>query len=71
MANNISDTHIANGRPRLLNIKKASLYSGIPIWGIRNLIWNEQLPFLKIGKKFYLDVNDIDKWICENKQCPG
>ena len=71
MAKNMSDTHRITDSPRLLNIKKASLYSGIPIWGIRNLIWNEQLPHITIGKKFYIDVNDIEVWINNNKVCPG
>jgi len=56
--------------PRLLSIKKASIYSGIPIWGIRNLIWNEQIPFIRIGKKLYLDVEDIENWIKHNKVIP-
>ncbi len=53
--------------PRLLNIKKASLYSGIPIWGIRQLIGNEQIKFIKLGNKFYLDVQDIEEWINASK----
>lgn len=54
--------------PRLLNIKKASLYTGLPVWAIRNLVWNQKIPFIKIGTKYYLDVNDIESWIKKNKQ---
>lgn len=54
--------------PRLLTIKKASIYTGIPIWGIRELIWGEQIPYIKLGNKFYLDRDDIETWIRENKQ---
>ena len=63
-------THIKDDAPRLLSIKKASVYSGIPIWGIRSLIWNEQIPFIRIGKKLYLDVEDIENWIKHNKVIP-
>ena len=63
-------TNTTGNIPKLLNIKKASVYSGIPIWGIRQLIWNEQIPYLKITTKYYLVVEDIDSWINKNKTIP-
>lgn len=57
----------ASPTPRLLNIKKASLYSGLPIWAIRQLIWGDKLPYIKLGTKYYLDITDIENWINANK----
>ena len=61
------DKDIIGQPPRLLNIKKASLYSGLPIWAIRQLIWNEKIPYIKMGVKYYLDITDIEGWIRLNK----
>lgn len=54
-------------QPKLLNIKKASIYSGIPVWGIRQLIWNEQIPYIRLGVKYYIARDDLDSWIENNK----
>lgn len=61
--------NVTNDRqwPKLLNIKRASLYSGLPIWTIRQIISNAKIEFLKIGHTFYLEKMDIDKYIQEHK----
>ena len=62
------NTNMKDTISRLLTIKKAAIYSGIPIWGLRGLIGIEAIPFIKLGNKFYLDVQDIEDWIQSNKR---
>lgn len=53
--------------PKLLSIKKASIYSGLTIWTIRQLIWAGKIPVVCVGRTYYIATEDIDKWIIENK----
>lgn len=53
--------------PRLLNVKKASLYSGLPIWAIRQLIWGGKIPTVRTGRTYYISVEDMERWINDNK----
>lgn len=50
-------------RKRLFTIKEAAVYLGRPVWGVRELIWAGKLPYIQDGRKYYLDVNDLDKYI--------
>jgi excisionase family DNA binding protein len=52
---------------RLYRLKEASVYLGRPCSSIRNLIHNGQLPVVKEGRTFYLDVGDLDKFIERHK----
>jgi len=64
-----TDTRISNpfhGR-RLLDIKNASTYLGIGIFGVRTLIWRGELPIVRWGRKILIDVNDLDKFIEKSK----
>ena len=51
---------------RLLNIKEASEYLGIPKGSLYKLVWQRRIPFVKIGKALRFDKEKIDKWIEEN-----
>lgn len=57
--------------PKLLSIKETALYLGIPIWRVRQLIWNNKIPFIQTGnggwKKYYIAIEDLDNWIARNK----
>jgi hypothetical protein len=54
---------------RLFTLKEASEYLGRSIWGVRDLIWSQVIPVVKQGgcRKMYLDVNDLDAFIENNK----
>jgi len=52
---------------RLFRLKEASVYMGRPASSLRTLIHNGQLPVVKEGKVFYLDVRDLDKFIDGHK----
>ncbi len=51
---------------RLLNIKEASEYLGIPKGSLYKLVWQRRIPFVKIGKALRFDKEKIDKWIEKN-----
>lgn len=53
---------------RLYDLKEAAIYLGRPIFSIRTLIWKGALPYVKEGRRQYLDVYDMDKYIERNKE---
>lgn len=54
-------------RPRVLSVKNAAIYLDRSVPAIRELIWKGDLPFIKVGRRIHLDINDLDKWIEEHK----
>ena len=53
---------------RLFDLREASVYLGRPVFSVRGLIWNGALPYVKDGRKQYLDVYDMDRYIEQNKE---
>jgi hypothetical protein len=53
---------------RLFDLKKAAVYLGRPVFSVRTLIWDGALPRIKDGRKYYLDVYDMDEYIEKNKE---
>lgn len=51
---------------RLYDLKEAAIYLARPIYSVRCLIWNGSLRYVKNGRRFYLDVYDMDAWIERN-----
>ena len=56
-------------RPRLLPLKVAAEYLGLTVWALRERIWAGQIPVVRFpgGRKQYLDVQDLEKFIDNNK----
>ena len=56
-------------KPRLLPLKEAAEHIGLTPWAMRERIWSEDIPFVRFpgGRKMYVDTDDIDKFIQENK----
>jgi len=52
---------------RLYDLKEAATYLGRPIFSVRTLIWSGKLPYVKEGRRQYIDVVDMDKYIECNK----
>ena len=53
---------------RLYDLKEASVYLGRPIFSVRTLIWKGALPYVKNGRRLYLDVHDMDSFIERHKE---
>jgi excisionase family DNA binding protein len=62
------DEKIKEVLPRLLTVKGASAFSGLPIWTIRQLLWAGKIPFVRIGPKYFLDPGDLTAWIEKSKR---
>ena len=54
--------------PRLISIKEAAIYLSTTVPFIRTLIYRRELPFLKAGKKYVIDLADLDKWVDRHKR---
>ena len=56
--------------PRLLPLKAAADWLGLTVWAMRERIWQGQIPFIRFdgGRKIYLDVKDLEKFIERHKQ---
>lgn len=52
---------------RLLSIKNSAEYMGRGIYGIRELIWSGQIPIVRDGRKIFLDILDLDRYIASKK----
>jgi len=53
---------------RLLTLPEAARYLGCALWSIRELIWNGQLPYTRFGRRFQVDVEDLDELVEREKR---
>ena len=53
---------------RWLTVKEAAAYLSIPIYTVRNAVWSGNLPYLRAGKRYVFDSQDLDKWAEMRKQ---
>ncbi len=56
--------------PRLLPLKQAAEYMGLTVWAMRERIWAGQIPVVQFpgGRKQYIDIQDLDNFIKQNKR---
>ncbi len=48
---------------RWLRIQEAADYAGVTIFFMRELIRNREIRPMKIGKRFIIDLRDVDRYI--------
>lgn len=53
--------------PMLLNVKEAAVYIGRSEQAVQHLIFQKDLPVVRIGRRVHLDRRDLDAWIEKNK----
>ena len=53
---------------RLLSISEIVQEYGVTKWFWRTQIWNGDLPFVQVGRKYLVDRADIDSFIDKNKK---
>jgi len=51
----------------LYSIQEAAVYPGRSTWPVREMIWAGKIPYIKDGKRIFLDIRDLDEWIERNK----
>ena len=54
-------------RPRLLSVEQAAVYLGRTDKAVRHLIVSGAFPAVRTDGRVMLDVQDLDKWISQNK----
>ena len=56
--------------PRLLPLKDAAQWLGLTVWAMRERIWAGQIPVVQFpgGRKQFIDTQDIEKFIQDNKR---
>jgi hypothetical protein len=54
--------------PLLVDIKGAARLLSVGPWAVRTLLWGRKLPYIKVGKKFLIDPQDIRTFIAESKR---
>ena len=52
---------------RLYDIQAVGAYLGIPAHTVREIIWRGDLPYVRIGRRQYLDIRDVDQFIEQSK----
>ncbi len=58
----------ASAGSRLLPVEQAASYLGRSEDAIRHLIACGKLPVVRADKRIFLGIQDLDRWISENKQ---
>jgi len=48
---------------RLFPIPRAAEYLSTTTHAVRRLLWNKQMPYLRLGKKILIDKIDLDAWV--------
>ena len=54
-------------KKRLYTISQAGEYLGLSVWAIRKRIYSAHIPYVNLGRRVMVDVNDLDNLIEENK----
>lgn len=53
--------------PLLLSVKQAAIYLGRSDQSVQHLIFQKDLPVVRVGRRVNLDRRDLDVWIEKNK----
>jgi excisionase family DNA binding protein len=62
-----SPTAASNVQAQLLTVAEAAIYLGRSPQSIQHLIFEKQLPIVRVGRRVHLHRKDLDAWIEENK----
>jgi excisionase family DNA binding protein len=54
-------------QPVLLTVKQAAVYLGRSEQSVQHLIFQKELPVVRVGRRVHLDRRDVDLWIEKNK----
>ena len=62
---------LSSQKKRLYTLKEGATFLGMGVHGVRGLVWAGELPVVKRsgnGRKFFLDLVDLESWIEGNKK---
>jgi len=52
---------------RLYTLEEAATYLGRTVWAMRGLVWKGSIPIVREGKRIFLDIADLEKYVVRNK----
>ena len=52
---------------RLYSIPEAAAYLGRSVWSMREMVWAGKLPAVRDGRRIFIDLEDMNRWIAQNK----
>jgi excisionase family DNA binding protein len=52
---------------RLYTIPEAAFYLGRTVNAVREMIWVGKLPIVRDGRRIFIDIFDMDRWVEKNK----
>ncbi len=58
------------GKTRYIDKKALSEYLGLSRFTIDMWVCQRRIPFIKMGRRVMFDLQDIEKWISQNKIIP-
>ncbi len=61
-------TQSAKIQKRLYSVEEAALYLVRSPWTIAEMTRTGAIPFIQHGKRKFLDLHDLDRWIDNNKK---
>ena len=50
-----------------MTLAQAACYLGISPWTVRELVWKERLPVVRLTRKLHFDLRDLDRFIEASK----
>jgi excisionase family DNA binding protein len=53
---------------RWLDVKGAAAHLGVTVSFVRSLLWDGEVPFVRAGKRFIVDRQDLDAWAVRRKE---
>jgi excisionase family DNA binding protein len=57
----------ALSEPLLLDIHGAARMLSATPWAVRSLLWDNKIPFVKIGRRHLIDPTDLRAYIAKEK----
>jgi excisionase family DNA binding protein len=58
---------IPTSGPFLVDLERAAFLLGSTVWTVRGLVWDKKIPYVKIGRRFLIEVSDIKNFILDLK----
>jgi excisionase family DNA binding protein len=63
----VSVVPVVNPEPLLLDIHGAARALSTTVWAVRSLLWDQKIPYIKIGRRFLIDPADLRAFIAREK----
>jgi len=52
----------------LLDLRAAARLLSSTVWSVRGLLWRNEIPYIKIGRRFLIELTDLRAFIQRKKE---